>query len=300
MKRVVRQAAVFLGLFLIVGLARLPFGNYEDDIVDSVKAYGKALGIFVEIGSADLQFPLNLDLAQVSLIFPTSELPVPFYVDALHLNPNLLSLLFLRSSLDATATLYSGNLRSDIGYHFWGKTGSLTVDAEKLALDQHPVLSGFGISGTANFEAKASFAEPEDKLQPLAIDSCFLAIEITDGRYVGGHRLKGLLELPPAKDVHITAVAMTSERTVTIKSTEVLSSLGSLHGSGSIVLSEANQLKEVDLGLTIKLTNSGAEAFAAYLALAAGLPIDAPPRDWQVTILKQANQRLPITNVKPL
>ena len=300
MKRVVRQAAIFVGLFLLVGLLRLPFGNYEDSIVSSIKEYGKASGVFIDVGSAELGFPVKLDLSQVSFIVPTEALPIPFYLDTLQLRPKLLSLLLLRSGLRAAGTMYSGDINSELAYRFWGKQGALTLDAKKMAIGQHPLLGGFGVTGTANVQAQASFAPPDDGMQPFIMQKATVSVEVSDGSYVGGHKLKGLLELPAAKDVRITAVAKVDEQTLTIGSTEVLSSLGSLRGSGTVVLSQGLHPREIDLGVTIKLTSSGADAFAAYLALAAGLPIDSPPRDWQVTIKKSANQRMPNTKVQPL
>ncbi len=300
MKRVVRQAGIFVGLFLLVGLVRLPFRNYEREIVDTIRRQAQAAGLLVEVGSAALRFPLNFDLAKVSLTVPTKALSIPVYLDALQLDTKLLPLFLLQGGIEARAQGYSGTVNSTIGYHLWKKHGTLEIDADKLELSKHPTLEAYGITGNAQLEAKASFTQTGNPIEPLALSHSFLALKITDGSYVGGHKVKGILVLPAAEDVQVTAVATTTDRSVKIESTEVLSSLGSLRGSGTVSFSENNDPSEIDLGLTVKLTSSGAEAFAAYLALAAGLPLDSPPRDWEITVRKQAEQAFPQTIIKPL
>jgi len=305
MKRIVRQACLFLVLVIIVAIVRFPYDEYSDDIIAAAKNQSQAFGVYLDIEELHISFPGKLDFKNLSVLIPVRPAPVPVLVEQGSLDPSLFALLLLRGVFQGTFSAYDGELESRYTYSFFSGDSALTLRARDLALSAHPLLRTFGIGGTADLELNATLSQqaPVEGQTPrprYRLDTANLRLTIDGGRYQGGHKVYGLVELPGVDDVRIVLETEMNQQKVTLNRFELLSSLGSAKGSGTLSVSADNKVKRANLNFSLKLTAEGFNAAGSYLALAARRPLDSAGRQWRIQVSKKANDKTPTIKVKPV
>jgi hypothetical protein len=301
MKRTLRQAGIFLLLLLLVTLWRLPYDDYAHRYVQKLREEARKQGIGLTVESTHVGFPPTLTLEDIGVLLPTRPIPVALRVEKLLFDPEFLQLFLLRGAALSEILAYKGRIDSDLRYSLLGGELSLSTKGKGLQLTEHPLLAGFGLKGNLVFDGSLSIpslkASPAGKTSPerLLLDegSSRLVLAIDQGEYTGGISIKGLIQIPKARDIRLDVEMLQKKRNVELKSLEFYSSLGSATGGGIGTLSNRGQLEELNIVLSLKLTPEGKAAFGGYLALGAGVPLESASKNWAIQIIKNKSDAHP-------
>ena len=273
MKRVVSQFVTFLVLLLLVTAFRFPYHDFGMGLFEDLRTDLRRHGILLDVDSVDLQFPGQLSVKNLSLLIPTGKLPFPFYADEANLDPKLLPLFLLRAVLHSSVHAYKGTLESTLSHPLLGDHTSVVIEGKTLRLEEHPLLKPLGVSGVANLDADLSLKPAPQKMprNETPVRSAKLALQIDEGAYRGGHKIRGIFTLPPIEDIRGELKADFEKSILSLNSLKVFSSLGELEGNGRLGLNSAMLIETLNLSATLELTSEGARSLNGYLALAAGV-----------------------------
>lgn len=307
MKKILIQSAIFLGLLLLVTLLNLPYDQYAEDLVQSVQRQLRTGGVAVEVEKTDVSFPGEFTLGNVSLLLPTRPLPVPLFIDQIIVSPRILRIFLLQGAVDGNIQAYEGQITASLIYRLLSGNKDLTVRGQTLQLSGHPLFKALGVSGVLNLNAESQISQ--EKVPPGAANDLRQAvllggassahISLEHGEYQGGHKLQGLIELPAAKEISLTVTVEQKKKRIVLNQLELFSSLGSATGSGSIVVTQTGKLQRANLRFSLQLTAEGNTAFGGYLALAARMSPESPPRNWEIQIAKRERYPEPQIIVTP-
>jgi type II secretion system protein N len=311
MKRVGIQFCTFLVLLFLLTIVRFPYHDFGVGLFDDLRAELRTHGILLDAEEIDFDFPINVRLSKLSLLLPGGKIPIPLFFDHAELDPKLLALLLLRGELEGSMKAYAGEVSSEVRYALWGKSAEFTLDAKSLQLSQHPLLAANGIAGRVSVQAAgllvpgvAESSRLNQKDNPIEqnvyrLDSGTTSVQLDEGGYQGGYKIQGLIPIPQLKDVRGQLRFSHKNGTADITTLELFSSLGELNAHGSIQTTPEMSVSRMDIKASLALTADGAQAVGAYLALAAGLPVDNPARNWELTISQGSPGALPTLDARP-
>ncbi len=286
MNRVVRQATIFLSLLLVVTLVRLPYGSYRERILPLLKQ--------AKIGQVDAQemnlsFPSTFTVSGLSLLLPAGRIPVPFFVDTIETNFRLLPLLRLAYAMNGRISLYSGHADFQGERGIFSNGGTVSIDAHDININAHPAAKLVGAQGLLSFTLNA---EAEKNPVTIAdVKSGALRFALTSGEISNAGMFVPLVKLPPVTGLHASGRAELKQGRLWLQESKLDSSLGSAQGSGSVALMPDGRPGAGSLNFRIELSPEGTTTIAPYLALAAQLPVEKPPSNWQVDVTFKQNEK---------
>lgn len=285
MKRIGRQALIFLALLVIVALVQFPQQYFGEHMLKTVKDAASAQGFFLDSKSFSVKFPGRIAISDVRIGVPVHGLPLYLLsFSNVEITPAILPLLLLRASVAGKASGEFGILYVNLRDDLWGAIRQIALSGEKLELGRHPLISFYGVKGQLSLDLSATLTK--DRINIEAVDRLELKASLENGEYAGGHSIRGLVKLPAITDISAALFVTGKGRKVDIDKFEVASSLGIAKGEGRVLLSRNGQFESGEFSGTINLTAFGSQAFGGYLALAAGYetgkPVDSAIRNWRV------------------
>lgn len=279
--RIARRTALFAGLLLLVVAIQLPY-QFGGTVKEILYARAKTVGIPLEIQEVTLHFPAIVELKGVGAEFPFNGFSIPFRAENLSLKPHLLRLLTLRGEGGLDFNAYGGRGAFSASKSFFSNSSNFDLTIHQLDLGQHPSSGLFGLKGKLSFVGHSTFTR--DSAERTLIENTSAKLELDHGQYSGGHLIANTFPLPALSDLSLVLDLVQEAAFFRIRQLELLSSLGSLHGTGLIGVSAEGTVASANLSATAKLTNDGRKALGIYLALAAGRDQkEADRTEWLIT-----------------
>ncbi len=302
MRKIIYQALSFLLLVIALTLIRYPYSEFAAELIESWKQQARRGGLQVESGEVSLNFPLGIKVNSLAFTLPTIPSPFPFRADSVYLSADLTSLLSpkwilaegLALPLTGAIDAYGGKINWSFSTRLLQDKSHNEIIGKDLDLSKHPWASEGRLRGLLSFDLQAGLIKQTLNSKSLngksgslyVIDSGTLRIFLKNGSYAGGHRIAGLLSLPPAEDIKMEVLAEKKLHKVIIKQAHLFSSLGEAQLSGTLKVSDTLRLEEAEADITILLTAIGFAKFGPWLALAANAPSDSKARNFQLHISK--------------
>jgi len=285
-------------LFILV-IFFFPYSTFDDSLKGNLQSELAALGIRSEIDSVTFSMPPEISFNRLALEFPIQvqlqsgvsvPLALPVVVDQGKLNSSLWQLLLLNFDNSWDLKLYGGQLTGKTRGTFSNLVSDVTITGDKIEIGENPFFQSNAISAllSFNFEGKIS-----NELKPLPVSSGELRLSIANGYYGGGHKIQsGLITLPAVEDLSLQGSAQLNNSQVLLKDLKIDSSLGSANFSGHVRFDKSlNQVERGILKGNVRLSETGTQSLAGYLALAANENPSIPHSDWKIFIRKRPGQR---------
>jgi type II secretion system protein N len=292
MKRAGRQFLYFLILLLIYSVLRFPYSNYGNKMLAELQRTARNEGILLDIPEASVEFPGVLLAQNISLVIPFEQVRIPVVVDSFKLSPSFLSLFRLHFSFDGDLDLYGGVAKVQIEKSIFGDEISFTIVGDKVNFASHQILRRLGFGGLLNVDVRGVAKQLQGQSIYELVDLSLNA-GLVDGEYTGKYKVAGMVEIPNISDIRIKAKSRARKNNVNLETVEIHSSLGIVNLSGAGVISNRLLLAKGNTDIDIRLSPEGRKAFGAYLALAAGVSLDATNEHWSVRATKKAGSPQP-------
>lgn len=259
-------------LILFFVIIKLPYLYFDKKIPEELIDIANKNHVHLEIDKLKTSFPVNLKFGKIAAAVPHEQFIIPLTVDELYGSLSIASLLFLNKLVILDAKLYEGSLEAKFEQGLFSKELEAVSRIKNINLEKHPLARAFGLTGLLNGDLKKKDAKTSFKLK------------ILDGSYSGGHTIHSVLKLPLALDILLSVRGENENKETVFESIIFNSSLGSLKGDGYFELNAGGLIETAEFDLKISLSDSGADAFSGYLALAARTDVEAKKKNWKVKI----------------
>lgn len=305
MNRFARRLVVYLGLLISLyalrGLAISGNARLTEFLISSARS----AGLMLELKNPAFALPIAQTADQATIGYPIGIVPLIFTLESVRVALKPTAWFLLQQRLELRATAYGGQILATVTSSLLGNSPALHVNGGEFQLGQYPLLALSGLSGQAKMIFDSELEQPKESpspgpslrlsaSNPLLVKHSRLRLTVDELNYGGGHKIQGLLPLPPVSN--LTLVGNIDQRGQLIKLTtfRISSSLGTLRGDGSATVSNGDRssdlvLERLSLRFVLNLTSTGAGALSPYLTMAAQSQVKPDHRQWQLSVEKRSS-----------
>ena len=288
MKRIVRQASIFLFLVLLATMASKPYGSYKAPILARLRALGPKSGIMqIDAKDLDATFPASFNAKEVGLVMSINKFPIPAFIDSAVIDFDLIPLLYLRGSASGLIELYHGTIKVMANRSLFGSGLEIAAAGGDIDLGEHPAFKVIGAEGKLGLDFKGNWLS--DPLNVANAESGELKLGITNGAMRAGFNPTVFIKIPPVTGVELQLRAQLRKLRLVLSELTLDSSLGTLKGSGAGNLDTAGKIADGQASFNVALTPDGTLPIGQWLALKAHTNVEAPSANWRIDLKVKNN-----------
>ena len=277
MKKKITLLLVFMAVF---AAAKVPYRLYSPKLLDYFVEQAANLNIHLQAKEFKISFPFKAKAKEISAYLPVEGFPIPIYCEEANYNLSIASLFLFTVKNLADVNCYQSKLDISSAQRFFSDSTDIELNGDQLQIYNHPLLKGLGVMGLVDVKGSGTL----NQSLPELVEKGAGEVKISDGTYIGGHKIKGIFAIPGVKDLNAEAAFVYQDKTLVVDKLKLDSSLASGSGSGRIEILDPKRIKKAILRFNLDLSDRGLEEFGPYLALATRNDSDKNIKSWKIKL----------------